>query len=353
MRERAGVCWYRIGKCGYYRTQRAPQSAFGGLPQVLSDLQQWGRNKQLPETLTLSAAAAEGEAEQLPVYLLDIRGGQDDWLLTLWNQTPSTQGKVASIPMNAVVGKADVVMNELAPGTIPGYATYFYFVPSLSAVAAVRFQHMVFGHAGMRHYMSGFVRQFTRHVRWSDTLNADGTLEILGYAASAADQPEDLIPYFKSEVMRQGGERDLLVQRARDVRKVIRKTELNNGRRPDLAIWQRLVRRVGMTVATEAPAAVRLEYELPARFEPAEMQALQDRWDADSADQGDWDDVGFVLQGEATPYWLSKSVARGAHELDVERDSDEVVNPQSLLEQLKAHRAVITSSIHRQNGGQT
>lgn len=349
MRERAGFCWYRLGKCGYYRTQRARQAEFGDLPQVLADLQQWGQNKQLAETQTFSATAAEGEAEQLPVYLLDIRGGQDDWLLTLWNQTPSTQGKVASIPTNAVVGNVDVVMNELAPNTIPGYATYFYFVPSLSAFAAVRFQHMVFGHAGMKHYMSGFVRIGTRYVRWSDAPNADGAFEILGYAAAAADQPEDLTPYFKSEVMKQGGERDLLVQRARDVRKVIRKTELNNGRRQDLALWQRLIRRAGMGAAPEAPPAVRLEYELPARFEPDEMKALQDRWDIESAEMEDWDDVGFQLKGEQTPYWLSKSVARGTHELDVVRDNEEVVNPQSLLDQLRAQRAIITAPIHQQD----
>lgn len=349
MNERAGICWYRLGKCGYYRTQRAPQAEFGDLLQVLSDLRQWGQNKQLSETQTFSPMAAEGEAEQLPVYLLDIRGGRDNWLLTLWNQTPSTQGKVASVPTNAVVGNANVVMTKLAPNTIPGYATYFYFVPSLSAVAAIRFQHMVFGHAGMKHYMSGFLRLGTRYVRWSDVPNADGVLEILGYAAAAPDQPEDLIPYFKSEVMKQGGERQLLVQRARDIRKVIRKTELNNGRRQDLALWQKLIRRVGMAESTGAPPAVRLEYELPARFEPWEMQALQDRWDVESADMEDWDDVGFKLRGEATPYWLSKSVARGTYEFDIERDNEEVVNPESLLHQLVANRAIITSIIHQHN----
>lgn len=348
MREKAGFCWYRIGKCGYFRTQRAPQPVFGDLQQVLTDLQQWGRNKQLAETQTFGPTAAVDEAEQLPVYLLDIRGGQDDWLLTLWNQTPSTQGKVASISTNAVVGRANVVMNELAPNTIPGYATYFYFVPSLAAVAAVRFQHMIFGHSAMKHYMSGFVRIGTRYVRWAQAPNAAGALEILGYAAAAADEAEDLIPYFKSEIMKQGGERDILVQRARDVRKIIRKAELNNGRRQDLAFWQRLMRKAGMAAAPEAPPAVRLEYELPARLEPDEMRAFQDRWDVESAEMGDWEDVGFKLQGESTPYWLSRSVARGTHELDVNRDNEEVVNPQSLLAQLRAQRAVLTATIHQQ-----
>ncbi len=100
-----------------------------------------------------------------------------------------------------------------------------------------------------------------------------------------------------------------------------------------------------MVAASAAPESVRLEYELPARFEPEEMQALQDRWDIDSTNMEDRDDVGFVLQGEQTPFWLSKSVARGTYELDVDRDSLEIVNPASLLRQLTAHRAALTASI--------
>ncbi|NIC42179.1 hypothetical protein [Aquabacterium sp. A08] len=314
--------------------------------QVLTDLTQWSQGKQLVETQTFGANAAEGQAEQLPVYLLDIRGEGDNWLLTLWNQTPATEGKVASISTNSVVGRAGVVMNELAPNTVPGFATYFYFIPSLSAVAAVRFQHLAFGHVGMKNFMSGFIRQFTRYVQWSDTPNQDGSLEILGYAMTMSNQPENLIPYFNSELMKQAGERDLLIQRARDIRKVVRKTELNNGRRPDRALWQRLLQRAGMTAAPEIPAAVRVEYELPAKFEPDEMKALQDRWDIDNANMEDWDDVGFVLKGEQTPHWLSKSVARGTHDLDVERESLELVNPASLLQQLTAHRTALTAMIH-------
>ena len=81
MSERAGICWYDIQKCGYFNNQRTSQAQFGGLSQVLNDLQQWSQTKQLAETQTFGAVVAEGDTEQLPIYLLDIRGGQDDWLL--------------------------------------------------------------------------------------------------------------------------------------------------------------------------------------------------------------------------------------------------------------------------------
>jgi hypothetical protein len=102
-----------------------------------------------------------------------------------------------------------------------------------------------------------------------------------------------------------------------------------------------------MSDAQVATPVARVQYEFPARFEPDEMRSLQAQWDAESAQMEDWDDVGFVLAGESTPYWLSKSVARGTLELDVERDNLEVVNSQSLLSELRRNRTSMTALIHR------
>lgn len=348
MSESAGICWFRVRKCGYFRSSRSAQPEFGGLIGTLTDLLQWSQGKQLAETQTLGQDAGEGEAEQLPVYLLDVRGRRDNWLITLWNQTPAVEGQVASVRRDAVVGRADVVMNDLAPGTVPGFATYFYVVPSLNAVAGIRFQHLAFGHLGMRRYLSGFVRQYTRHVVWSDAPGPEGGLEILGYAESPNDEPGHLIPYFKSEILKQGGERELLVRRARDVRRVVRRSLLQSGRRPDRALWQNLLHRVGLADPPAAPPTVRLEYDMSVRLEPAEMRTLANQWDEESADAEDWEDIGFLLRGEQSPRWLSKSVARLKIDLEVARDSAEIVNPESLLAQLVRHRDAITGAIKDQ-----
>lgn len=271
MIEQASVCWYRVGKCGYFRSSRANAPEFGSLPQAVADLAAWSVGKQLPQTQTFDPAVTGEDDAQLPVYLLDVRGAADNWLITLWNETPATEGQVASVPTNATVGETRVVMNPLAPDTIPGTASYFLVVPSLSAVAAIRFQHLSFGHAAFRRYMSGFMRLATRHVCWSDTPDADGNLELLGYSNAPTDDPQDLIPFFKSEVLKQGGEREQLLQRARDIRKIVRRSELQNGRRPDLQLWQQMLRKVGMAPPQEAPPAVKIQYEIYSRVELAQL----------------------------------------------------------------------------------
>jgi len=48
-----------------------------------------------------------------------------------------------------------------------------------------------------------------------------------------------------------------------------------------------------------------------------------------------WDDMGFVLDGESDPHWLSKEHAAGDFILNVERINEEAVDIDSLLQALE------------------
>ena len=343
MVEQANICWYRIQKCGYYKGPRAATPAFGNLPEVLEDILRWCPGKQLAQTLTFNPNDDDSEDEQLPVYLLDFRGAGDNWLLKLWNETPAIEGKVASIPQTAVVGGGGVVMNELAPDTIPGIATYFYFVPSMNAVAAIRFKHRVLGHASMRRYISGFVRQKGRHICWSNQPDESGNFEMLGYAANALQAPVNYFPQFRSEIMKLPGRREELVRSARDVKRAVRRIELKSGRRPDRSFWQKLMENTGLSAPRVAPDTVRVQYELSTTMDPTSMDNLIAEWEEARGDHDGWEDIGFVFRGEQTPQWISRSIARGTIPLDVEWENEEVVSTQSLLNQLISHRDAITA----------
>jgi hypothetical protein len=93
----------------------------------------------------------------LPVLCADIRTNPDtnDCLLTTWNVTPHAGDQIASIQGNSVVGNPVVVMNNLPAGGIPGFATYFWFIPAQSVLATVRFHHTHNGHQGLDMYLNG------------------------------------------------------------------------------------------------------------------------------------------------------------------------------------------------------
>ncbi|MCM8107038.1 hypothetical protein M8U98_11450 [Enterobacter hormaechei] len=64
-----------------------------------------------------------------------------------------------------------------------------------------------------------------------------------------------------------------------------------------------------------------------------------DDWEADPSEVNDY---GFYFEGQSNkPYWLSKSLARMEHQLDLERENIELVNLDSLMRELVRHKNVI------------
>lgn len=341
MIEKAHVCWYRIRRCGYYAKRGDPVAAFGELTQTLADMQRWGRGKQLGHTVTFQASE-----DSLPIYLLDLQGDNDAWVLTLWNETATTDGQVPSVFATSSVGSAQVVMNDVKQGTIPGFATYFFFVPSLSAVAAVRFQHLAYGHLGMRKYIDSYLKRCSSHVVFGPDPEggADADVAITGYTERPGDELRQLHPTFKSDLATLPGRFDLLVSRSRDIVKVRRREVLNLKDQTQRDWWQRMLGRTGLSDHKVRAQSVRVQYDLNQMddtFERDELRSYIDQWEA-GAQNDEWNDVGFVLKGDSNhTHWLSHSVARGELSCDITRDSAEVVNAASLLRELKRQKPVL------------
>jgi hypothetical protein len=59
-------------------------------------------------------------------YDLTSEEDNESFLLTTWNELPSSQGKIASVNGSAPVGDAEVSLTGIPEGNIPGYATYFW-----------------------------------------------------------------------------------------------------------------------------------------------------------------------------------------------------------------------------------
>jgi hypothetical protein len=347
MIEKVGVCWYHVKRCGYYPLRGGDNKLFGSFEDTLQDLRRWANGKQLVETSILPTAREAGgdEAdraaeENLPIYLFDMVGRDDDWLFVLWNQIPATEGRVASVSGRAQVGSAAVVANQLAAGTIPGFATYFYAVPSLNLVAGVKFQHRTYGHEPMRSYLGSFLRSQARAV----VRDAADETQIIGYTARRGGELVQALAQFRSETLRQGGERAMLIRRAREIRRVVRRSVLVNGRQPDVAMFQQLIRH--LTGAPNVPAwqETPLQYEIPLRLEPDDVRRMLDAWDNSDASD-DWEDLGFRLTRESNIRWASKSTARTTLELDVDRTDIERVEPRELLRELRRNRERLLSVI--------
>lgn len=334
--EKAKITFYRASQCGYYPRGELDEAAFGNMQGMLADLANWCNGKQLATTKTYEAA--EG-ADFLPVYLMDITPGATSWVVTMWNQTPATEGKVAAAIGTSNVGAPEVVMNDVPKDGIPGFATYFWFIPQQNVFASIRFQHLITGQKPMQLYMESFLQSFSKHVAWTDP--EDGAdIEIAGYIRQPGVPPQDLNPRFRTQLFKKPGAHELLLNNAATIRKVLRKTTLELNRPEQLARWQQFLQWTTLREPQHRPDQVKVQYELPAEVSRDDVEAMIADWNAGHDRQ--WDDYGFKLKGAAQHiHWLSHSLARSEFDLDVERNSLEVVNPGSLLKALTDHQAEI------------
>ncbi|EJL89719.1 hypothetical protein PMI15_00548 [Polaromonas sp. CF318] len=333
MQEEARVMFYDIKEFGFFkRSEETP--AFGDIGQILRDLERWGAGKQIGLTKTFDV-----DGSVLPAYLVDVRRRGQAWLLTLWNETANTDGAVASMSAYADVGNSEVTMNELAEGDIPGFASYFWFLPDHQAVATVRFQHPGAGRLQMRSYVQKFMAYFCANAVTSVDDETDG-IRVHGYRASATDPVIKARPRFSMELHKKHAEQQFLLESAHRIRKIKKKSTLILTERPDRALWQKLLDSAHLTEPQVRPHDVKIVYEVEVEtFTQEDVAAVIEGWE----DEDQAGDYGFVMQGEQETYWLGRAIAKETLMLDIVRVNPEIVDPQTLIEALAHNRTRLLS----------
>lgn len=331
--EEARISFYDLREFGIYKW--GGPRLFADVPAILQELREWCVGKTISETKTYDVGRG---AQVLPSYFLSLNEARGMFLLGLWNETPSTDGAVASISENAPVGTTRVTMNEIEEGSIPGVASYFWFLPTSNVVATIRFQHPGSGITQMRTYLRMFMERFCSHAV---TREEDGELLTVGYRehANAADvfkgRPKiSLVPH------RRDAERQLILDRAGLVRKIEKKGVLMLAARDDRAVWQKLLHAFHIDEPTVRPHEVKMSYEVEVEgLTAAEVEAVMDNYD----DEGGQNDYGFRFAGDAQVHWLGKEVARETLTLDVRHLNPEMINPDDLIRELDRHRRHLTA----------
>ena len=225
MIETVKIQFYKITRCGYYR-YGSDEPEFGDISDILDQLMDWvtAGHKTLAETCTYELDAGEDSHR---AFCFDIRKNQrtDDVVLVTWNETPTNEGRVVTVNGQQPVGDAEVSFTNLPEGSIPGYATYFWFVPDQNVFAALRFHHtLLVGRANLERYLREYCAKFTSYVVVEEE---DDGAEILGYAEGDGE-PENLRPNFKSCVYRKPGQVDFIRRNVGSITKVTRKNKVRS-----------------------------------------------------------------------------------------------------------------------------
>lgn len=326
--EKCKITFYTIDRCGYYaRGNSNPE--FSAIKDTLNELKTWAFQDEMTLGQTCTFSPDDYNEDIAKTYcfnLIDIN--QDDYLLTTWNQIPSVEGQVASVPSLEPVGEAEVSLTELPEGSIPGFATYFWFIPEREIFACVQFHNQMNGRRNLERYLREFLAKATKYV----VTNAEEAC--VGYRKNEDDGTRMLYPQFNSFLYKKIAEIDYLRSQREQIRKIIRKDQLYFSVQQDRQWWQTMLSTLGVSEPHQ-PVEESLKFKFEVNHCPSEeeLNEIIAAWLQESS-HTKWEDTGFRLEGESQIRWLSYSLAKAEVNLDILRDNEEVVNAESLLEKL-------------------
>jgi hypothetical protein len=334
MAEEAKLNFYKVHRCGYH-IRGEPRSKFGDIASLLGDIEDWAFNGVTALRDTCTYEVQDGD-NQLHTYCFDMtNNAAGDYLFVSWNETETLEGSFASVKGSDPAGEAHVERNDVPEEHIPGYPTYFWFLPAHNLFATIRFTQRLNGHSGLKILFNEFLAKCGRFVVHSNT-GDENEIKVLGYGEDGEEVLESVAPYFWSSPAKIPGRRDFIRENVGRIRKVIRKSELDCSQDQSRGIAERLFTMFGTDREPNPASKIRVNASIA--FSPSrdELNEMIDTFDEEEGSS--WQDVGFELQGDPDTWWLSKTLIKSSIDIDVRRDDNGVVLPQDLLQELTRNK---------------
>ena len=333
----AKITCYKIDECGYYN--KKGNLLFGSSATMLDDLLKWVGIKTFEDTNILDI-----NNDELPCYLYDISKKNDCYLVTLWHETVSKNNTVASVPKKSKVGAAIAKTNKIAKDTIPGYPTYFLFIPKKNIVATVQFPDPIrkipTNHKMMQNYMNTFLTCHSSNVVLKQLNKNIPDLTVIGYN-NKSDQykVKDVKVSYVSSMIRKPTDTQYLLDNASLITKLVHRIELSPSNEINLDMWQKALiwANISEQPLTKADR-VKFSYEISVNMTENDIKSIIDN-------DGVFNSYGIKFRGDSKIYWIKGNVIREMFTVDVKYDIPNVVNNKSLLNSLYSKKDKILNLI--------
>lgn len=327
MTEKLKINIYNIDRCGYYKHGDS-EPISGDITELLDELKKWAFNgKTLAETCTYELK--NSDSDTMKTYLFDMLSTTNgDTFISTWNETTKIGDNISSVKGDDVAGNAAVAQAKVPKGHIPGYPTYFWFIPQKNIFATLRFDNISNGHAGLKLLLSGFLEKFSSSVTTTLTKN---TIEI--------HEDTKIRPSFKSSPARLDGKIDHLRKNWSQITKITRKSTLKPSIKQDLSFLQRMVRSNDPT-ETKNQNEIKIKSELSYQPTQKELEAIISDWENTST-HSSWNNVGFNIRGETDILWLSHTLVKMTLNLNVIRDKNGTIPLKALSDAITKHRTEV------------
>lgn len=296
---------------------------------------------EIGQTCTYALSDA---SDMLRTFCLDHSvSGNEELLLATWNETETLNGSFASLNPAARPGNPDLDVKRVPSGNIPGYPSYFWFLPMQSLLATIRISGRLTGKRGLHKLLSEYLAKLSPNVACSE----DG--EISGYVRSHGDQPRMLYPSIYWHPRRKPAEIEFIRSNFREIRRMVRKNDLEVSSADDAELIEKLLRNFGIRLNLLPREGTRevLRFKAEIDFSPTEEELDQviAEWERGLDSGSKWDNIGFELKGSPSTHWLSHSLVNISVSIDIARDSNGLASAESVMRGLQAERAAIMASL--------
>ncbi len=343
---KAELHFYDVKNCGLY-LGRSDEARCLTLSSLMKDLRAWGleKDKPLVETSTFNS-----NKSYKPSYLFGMSEHSGQFLLSLWNAVPQSSKGIGKVDGASKPGKLKVSHAKIGASDIPGYATFFWILPSSNQVVAVKLENPTFGVVQFREYIKGFLGNFSSYI-----VNRVVDGEVLtGYSDKPKKTagPDDRVPIpklkprFSFSARKIPGKQDEILAKSTRVSKLVRDIYVyNNLKDQNSGILERLSE---MFNSLEPKNKRKVRVSMPVELNRDDVKELIDLYNEN--DQSEIYDVGFVFSGESGHIeWLSGSNKKEVVSLNVKWISDDQPDLDSLLKSLQSHMDVFDDLEHDGN----
>lgn len=336
--EELKINWYSVKSCGYYEAGEG-QPEFCGFRQLLTQVRSWAFKSEL--RLEESCTFEPDEVGlNLRAFFFDLaETNNGEILLVTWNETETLDGSMASVSGSDPVGSAQVDKQDVPPGHIPGYPTYFWILPDRGKFCTIRFGSRLNGHQGLKHLLRSFLISFSEHV----VRDNDDDTKVVGYRQNEQEESLPLMPLYDSGPIRVLGPIEQIRANRATIVKVCRKSELSIDEPDDRNRLERVFSYLGFVDATPAKDELRIYTEIEHAPSHQELESLIGEFENEHGSR--WADIGFKFRGDPETHWLGTSLVKDSFQEELIRNEDGIVTAENLMNAVQRHRAALLQAL--------
>jgi hypothetical protein len=264
----------------------------------------------------------------------------------MWIEIPTVENQVGSVNPNDRVNQVDVHANPLQnPQDIAGFPVYFWFLPDEDKLATVAVENRRRnGRTELERFLEDFLEFYAGYEVVTPDAKAKRHKRIIGHRPNHTDQDQEPQKYyvrFNSSLTPIPGALEEIRRRRPEIRKVIRKFEVGEGRGGVEALedWKLPLYDVGLYSAPDRQEPKRVRYELDITPGEEELEGMIQRWRQRRQNGApNWEDFAVMFTGENKEHSFSRSLPKASVTMDVDRDENGFVRLESLRDQVLANR---------------